>query len=102
MAAKRLAILGSTGSIGRSALSVVEAHRDRLEVVAMAAGGNVALFVEQVSACRPRAVAMASGQAVDRLRHAADLSGIEVAGHGAQGLVALVTRPEVDIVLCAS
>jgi 1-deoxy-D-xylulose-5-phosphate reductoisomerase len=102
MARKRLAILGATGSIGRSALSVVDSHRDRLEVVAMAAGGNVALFGEQVNAYRPRAVAMASGAALDRLRHGADLSGVEVAGHGADGLVALATRADVDIVLCAS
>jgi 1-deoxy-D-xylulose-5-phosphate reductoisomerase len=99
---RRLAILGSTGSIGRSALSVVEAHRDRLEIVAMAAGGNVALFAEQVRAVRPRAVAMASSQAIDRLRHSGDLGGATIAGHGSDGLIALATHPDVDLVLCAS
>ena len=39
---KRIAILGSTGSIGRSALAVVDAHADRLQVIALAAGENVA------------------------------------------------------------
>ena len=45
---KRVAILGSTGSIGQSALAVVAAHPDRLSVVAMAAGENLSRFVEQV------------------------------------------------------
>jgi 1-deoxy-D-xylulose-5-phosphate reductoisomerase len=101
-ASRRLAILGSTGSIGRSALSVVEAHRDRLEVVALAAGGNVALFAEQLRAFRPRAVAMGTAQAVDRLRHAGDVEPGTIAGHGSDGLVALATHPDVDLVLCAS
>ena len=99
---KRLAILGATGSIGRSALSVVETHRDRLEVVAMAAGDNVALFAEQVEAHRPRAIAMASGRSVDFLRRLGVWSGAEIAGHGSDGLIALATRTDVDMVLCAS
>jgi 1-deoxy-D-xylulose-5-phosphate reductoisomerase len=101
-AVRRLAILGSTGSIGRSALSVVESHRDRLEVVAMAAGDNVALFAGQVQAFRPRAIAMASGRALDRLRQQGGLDGADIVGHGSDGLIALATRPDVDIVLCAS
>jgi 1-deoxy-D-xylulose-5-phosphate reductoisomerase len=99
---KRLAILGATGSIGRSALSVVDSHRDRLVITAMAAGDNVALFAEQVSAQRPRAIAMASGHAIDRLRQHGGLGDAEVAGHGSDGLIALATRPDVDMVLCAS
>jgi 1-deoxy-D-xylulose-5-phosphate reductoisomerase len=99
---KRLAILGATGSIGRSALSVVESHPDRLEIVAMAAGANVALFAEQVAAVRPRAVSMASGASVDRLRKLGLGGGVAIAGHGSDGLVALATRPDVDLVLCAS
>ena len=50
---KRLAILGSTGSIGQSALAVVDAHPDRLRVVALAAGENVARFAEQVARYAP-------------------------------------------------
>ena len=99
---KRLAILGATGSIGRNALSVVESHPDRLEIVAMAAGANVALFAEQVAAVRPRAVSMASGASVDRLRKIGLGGGVAIAGHGSDGLVALATRPDVDLVLCAS
>jgi 1-deoxy-D-xylulose-5-phosphate reductoisomerase len=99
---RRLAILGATGSIGRSALSVVEAHHDRLEVIAMAAGANAALFAEQVKAHRPRAIAMASGRALDSLRRLGVWSGAEIVGQGSDGLVALATRPDVDLVLCAS
>jgi 1-deoxy-D-xylulose-5-phosphate reductoisomerase len=99
---KRLAILGSTGSIGRSALSVVESHPDRLQVVAMAAGENALLFAAQVRAFRPGAIAMASGEALDRLRRSGLDGRADVVGHGPDGLMALATRPDVDMVLCAS
>src|SRR5215510_2511980 len=98
---KRVAILGSTGSIGRSALAVVEAHPTRLSVAALAAGENAELLSEQVLRYRPAMVAMASGDAVDRLR-ASLPPGVAVAGTGREGLVAVATAPDVDIVLCAS
>jgi len=98
---KRIAILGSTGSIGRNALAVVDAHADRLQVVGLAAGENADLLAEQIARYRPRAIAMATGDAVDRLtRHRA--SGAPIAGTGRDGLVAVATHPDVDIVLCAS
>jgi 1-deoxy-D-xylulose-5-phosphate reductoisomerase len=97
---KRLAILGSTGSIGCSALAVVDAHPDKLQVVSLAAGDNDARLAEQIEKYRPDAVAMATGEAVDRLR----ASGVRlpIVGTGAAGLVAVATHPAVDIVLCAS
>jgi len=98
---KRIAILGSTGSIGRSALAVVDAHPDRLSVAALAAGENAELLAEQVARYRPAVVAMATGGAVDRLR-ASLPSGVAVAGAGREGLVAVATAPDVDVVLCAS
>ncbi|MBX5493489.1 MAG: 1-deoxy-D-xylulose-5-phosphate reductoisomerase [Chloroflexi bacterium] len=55
---KRLAILGSTGSIGRQALDVVAAHPDRFEVVALAAGRWSTLFAEQVATWRPALAAL--------------------------------------------
>ena len=64
---KRIAILGSTGSIGRSALDVVEAHPDRLRVVGLAAGENSELLAAQVARHHPAVVAMASGEAIERL-----------------------------------
>ena len=65
---KRIAILGSTGSIGQNALAVVDAHADRLEVVGLAAGENAELLATQIRRHRPRVASMASGTALDRLR----------------------------------
>src|SRR5215218_9868500 len=98
---KRIAILGSTGSIGRSALAVVDAHADRLSVVGLAAGENAELLAEQIDRYRPRIAAMASGGALDRLRQQA-VSGVTLAGTGRDGLVAVASHPDVDLVLCAS
>ena len=97
---KRLAILGSTGSIGQSALAVVDAHPDKLQVVSLAAGDNDARLAEQIAKYRPDAVAMASGEAIDRLR----ASGVRlpIVGAGTAGLIAVATHPDADIVLCAS
>ena len=64
---KRIAILGSTGSIGRSALAVIDAHRDRLRVVALAAGENASLLAEQVARHEPLTVGVASETARDDL-----------------------------------
>jgi 1-deoxy-D-xylulose-5-phosphate reductoisomerase len=99
---KRLAILGSTGSIGRSALAVVDAHPTRLRVVALAAGDNAPLLAEQVHRYSPEVVAMATSQGVDRLRAACGSgAGVAMSG-GAEGLIAVATHPDVDIVICAS
>jgi 1-deoxy-D-xylulose-5-phosphate reductoisomerase len=97
---KRIAILGSTGSIGQSALAVVDAHADRLQVVALAAGENAERLADQAARYRPRVVAMGTGGAVDRLR--ARGVGAAIAGAGCEGLVAVATQPDVDLVLCAS
>ena len=100
-AARRIAILGSTGSIGQSALAVVDAHPDKVEVVGLAAGENAEKLAEQVARYRPRAVAMASGDAIDRLRQRSG-DAAPIVGAGCDGLVAVATRPDVDLVLCAS
>lgn len=99
---KRLAILGSTGSIGQSALSVVDAHADRLSIVALAAGENSELFAAQLARYRPRVAAMATGAALDRLRRFSDIAGVTLAGTGRDGLIEVATSPDADIVLCAS
>ena len=98
---KRIAILGSTGSIGQSALSVIDAHRDRLTVVGLAAGENAERLAGQIARYRPKTVAMASGQALDRLRQCGSGEAV-LAGSGRDGLVAVATDPDVDLVLCAS
>src|SRR6058998_809213 len=97
---KRIAILGSTGSIGQSALAVVDAHPDRLQVVGLAAGENAERFAAQIAKYRPQVVAMASGGALDRLKESRPAS--RVVGAGRDGLVAVASHPDAEIVLCAS
>ncbi len=98
---RRIAILGSTGSIGKSALSVVDAHPDRLVVVGLAAGENAESLAGQIAKYRPNTVSMATGAALDRLKQSGS-TGVTIAGSGRDGLVAVATSPDVDIVLCAS
>jgi len=98
---KRISILGSTGSIGQSALAVVDAHADRLQVVGLAAGENAELLGAQIARYRPRVAAMASGAALDRLKHQGP-SDVTFAGTGRDGLVAVASHPDADLVLCAS
>jgi len=98
---KRIAILGSTGSIGQSALAVVDAHADRLKVVGLAAGENADVLAAQIARYRPNTVSMASGDALDRLQRNGP-AGAAIGGSGRDGLVAVATAPDVDIVLCAS
>jgi 1-deoxy-D-xylulose-5-phosphate reductoisomerase len=101
----RVAILGSTGSIGQSALAVVAAHPDRLRVVALAAGENIARFVEQVQAFAPDTVAMstprAMADAVGRLRDFTSGKAVRALS-GPEGLTAVATHPDADVVLFAS
>ena len=98
---KNLAILGSTGSIGRSALAVVDAHPSRLRVVGLAAGDNAALLGEQIARYHPEIAAMATVDGVDRLR-ASSAGETPVLAGGPEGLLAVATHPAVDIVICAS
>ena len=102
---RRVAIVGSTGSIGQSALSVVAAHPDRLQVVALAAGENIARLVEQAAAFAPDTIAMSTPRALadachalGRPPHGAPLRALS----GAEGLTAVATHPDADIVLFAS
>jgi len=95
---KGIAILGSTGSIGCSALSVVDAHRDRLRVVAIAAGSNAALLGEQIAKYRPAVAALGESAAAGGLRVAEGTR--VVTGH--DGLIEVATHPDADLLLCAS
>ncbi len=99
---KHLAILGSTGSIGRSALAVVDAHPDRLKVVSLAAGDNAALLAEQIARYRPAVAAMATEQGADKVRALCGSGAPTTLGVGPDGLVAVATHPAADIVICAS
>ena len=97
-----VAILGSTGSIGQSALAVVAAHADRLRVVVLAAGENAGLLAEQVAQFRPEAVAVASATACADLRSRLGTTTVRILPVGADGLIEAATYPGVDVVLCAS
>jgi 1-deoxy-D-xylulose-5-phosphate reductoisomerase len=96
---KRLAILGSTGSIGTQALDVVGRYPDRFQVLALAAGRNAARLTEQVRRFRPRLVAVADEAAARELRGALP-PGVELVA-GEAGAVAAASHPEVDLVLAA-
>ena len=98
---KNLAIVGSTGSIGQSALAVVDAHPDRLRVAALAAGDNATLLAEQVARYCPDIVGMATADGATRLQRACGAHPPRIVS-GAEGLVAVATHSAVDIVLCAS
>lgn len=99
----RIAILGSTGSIGRSTLDVAKSYPDRFRIVALAAGGNLEAAFEQARRWRPRVVSMAAEKDADALRSGLrkeGLSEIEVV-HGAKGAVRVATHSEVDFVVSA-
>lgn len=101
---KRLAILGSTGSIGQSALAVVAARPDRLRVVALAAGENTLRLVEQASTFRPDTIAMSTASALAEARAELSRAGVmpQNALSGPEGMLAVATHPDADIVLFAS
>ena len=100
---KRLAILGSTGSIGQSTLSIVEQFPERYSVATLAAGRNVDEAFQQAVRWRPRVISLATeelaGQLAARLCQAG-VTGIE-AVHGSEGTIACSTHKEADFVVSA-
>ncbi len=100
---KRIAILGSTGSIGRSTLSVVETYPERFQVIALAAGQNVDTAFEQALRWTPKLISIATAVDAEILRSRlqnSGLKGIEVV-HGTAGTVRVATHSEVDFVVSA-
>src|SRR5438270_1980283 len=100
---RRIAILGSTGSIGRSTLSVAEAYPDRFQIVTLAAGSNLEAALEQARRWRPRVISLAAEKDADTLQARLKKEGlgdIEVV-HGAAGAVRVATHAEVDFVVSA-
>jgi 1-deoxy-D-xylulose-5-phosphate reductoisomerase len=94
---KRIAILGSTGSIGTQALEVVAANPERFEVVALAAHHNDKLLAEQLDRYRPALAVLTDGAAAGRLRSRYDGPARILAGE--EGLMAAATLAEADVVL---
>ena len=100
---RRIAILGSTGSIGRSTLSVAESYPERFQIVALAAGANLEAAFEQAREWRPRIISMAAESDADVLRgrlKRAGLGEIEVV-YGSAGTVKVATHSEADFVVSA-
>lgn len=99
--AKRVIILGSTGSIGTKTLEVIADFPDAFEVVALSTNAQTGLLAEQVARFRPRAICVCSAQRRNEARHVASLSGAAL--HlGTAGLVELVERYEADLVVVAT
>jgi 1-deoxy-D-xylulose-5-phosphate reductoisomerase len=97
---KRLAILGSTGSIGVNTLDIVRQFPERFEVIGLSAGLNIQLLRKQIVEFRPRLVSVFNKELSDILRK--DLSGISVEiVDGVEGLIQVATHPEVEQVVSA-
>src|SRR3989441_12666802 len=100
---RSISILGSTGSIGRSTLNVVESYPGRFQIVALAAGRNLETALQQVQRWKPRLVSVAAEKDAETLRKslkASGVSGVEVA-YGSTGTVRVATHPDADFVVSA-
>ncbi len=97
---KRLAILGSTGSIGANTLDIVRQFPDRFEVVSLSAGVNTQLLKEQILRFRPKLVSVLNKDLSEALRRELSSVSVEIV-HGVEGLIHVATHPEVDQVVSA-
>ena len=102
---KQLSILGSTGSIGRQCLAVVEALPERFAIVALAAGGNLPELAGQIERHRPELVSVSdekkAQELASRLR-GTGISPLPAIHHGREGLLSVGTHPRADIVVSAA
>ena len=100
---KRISILGSTGSIGRSTLNVVESYPERFGIIALAAGLNIDAAFEQAQRWKPQVLSVAAEKDAELLRSrlkTAGTNGVEVV-YGTAGTVQVATHPEADFVVSA-
>ena len=97
---KRIAVLGSTGSIGTQTLEIVRNNGDALEVTALAASSNVALMEAQIREFRPRLAVMWSAQAAEELRLRVADCPVRVA-QGMDGLLEIASMPEAEVLVTA-
>jgi 1-deoxy-D-xylulose-5-phosphate reductoisomerase len=102
---KQLSILGSTGSIGRQCLSVVESLPERFGVVALAAGGNLEELTGQIERHRPELVSVGDAKKADELASALRTKGfspLPAIHHGREGMLAVGTHSRAEIVVSAA
>ncbi len=99
---RKISILGSTGSVGRSTLAVIDAFPERLSVVGLAAGGNLEILSEQIAHYRPELVSVRTAEDASRLRAMIDSRGsrTEIV-HGSAGASAVAALPSADVVIAA-
>jgi len=97
---KKISILGSTGSIGTSALKVIEDHLDKFQVVGLAEGHDVNLLAEQIEKFRPKLVSVRDELSVKKLKDKIGTNPVEIV-YGLAGAAQVATISETDIVLSA-
>jgi 1-deoxy-D-xylulose-5-phosphate reductoisomerase len=101
MKRKKIALLGSTGSIGTSAVDVITRHADRFEVSAIAAASSVDIMLSQIKTLAPALACLADPDAAEELRRRLPRGCRTEIINGMQGLLRVATMPEVDVVLAA-
>jgi 1-deoxy-D-xylulose-5-phosphate reductoisomerase len=101
---KRVSILGSTGSIGRQTLAVIESMPEQFKVVALAAGSNLDELVGQIARHAPEVVSAGDAKLADALAQKLREKGIALPAihHGPEGMMAVGTHPGADIVVSAA
>jgi 1-deoxy-D-xylulose-5-phosphate reductoisomerase len=102
---KAIAILGSTGSIGRQTLAVVESQPERFRIVALAAGANVEELTQQIARHRPQLVSVADAARADELRdrlQAVGHDGLPEIQWGREGLLSVATHQDAATVVSAA
>ena len=97
---KRIALLGSTGSIGKQTLEVIQAHQDQFEVEVLTANSNADLLIEQAIVHQPNAVVIANEHHYERVKNALFPHDIKVYA-GAVSLEQIVEMSTIDTVLVA-
>jgi 1-deoxy-D-xylulose-5-phosphate reductoisomerase len=97
---KKIAVLGSTGSIGLNSLKVIESNPDKYKAVALAAGRNIDLLLRQIEQFQPEAVAVLDEDLAEQLRIRLKSAGPEVYS-GEDGFVRLATLDMADMVISA-
>ncbi|MCM3699106.1 1-deoxy-D-xylulose-5-phosphate reductoisomerase [Paenibacillus macerans] len=96
---KKIALIGSTGSIGTQTLDVVRQHPEQFEIEGLAAGGNIELFAEQVNRFRPKKASVATKELAERVRPQLP-EGVELY-YGEQGLIEVAAGTEAETVVTA-
>ena len=97
---KRLAILGSTGSIGVNTLDIVRQFPEQFKVIGLSAGLNTQLLKQQILQFRPKIVSVLNKELSETLRRELSSVPVEIV-HGVEGLIQVATHPEVDQVVSA-